>query len=431
MTLGKTITVNTLGQIIGRLATILFGLLTTAFLTRTLGKAGYGAYGILANFIALFVALADWGTSTIAVREASQNEEAQESIFGTAITLRTIIATFMALGFFVFLPFYAPLRSFSFSFFLSSLIVIYFSLKTSATIIFQTKLKLYYAGLVDAVSSLAFYLFLIFFWVKRGDFSAVIRYLNYSSLIGVFLALVLMLFLAKPVLRLEKRWTRKIILESLPMGAMLAVFSIYNRLDAFLLQIFRGNEETGIYLLAYKVHDNLVLGAAFFMNALFPVISVKSLEDKIQLEKIYKKAFDILLLMVMPLVILFFIFAPLIISLLGGPHFSAAVTVLRILVFATAFAYFNHLTGYTLVALGKQRISFFVAIAALVLNLSLNLIFIPKYSFFAASFITIITEAFVFIVTSFYLRKRMKLSLSFFSFHQTLWQILTERGSIF
>jgi len=85
------------------------------------------------------------------------------------------------------------------------------------------------------------------------------------------------------------------------------------------------------------------------------------------------------------------------------------VLVLRILVFATFIAYFNHLTGYSLIALGKQKVSLIVAIIALVWNVSLNLIFIPRYSYLAAAAITIATEGLVLILTSVYLARKFNL----------------------
>ncbi len=52
----------------------------------------------------------------------------------------------------------------------------------------------------------------------------------------------------------------------------------------------------GTYGLAYKVHDNLILGAAFLVNALFPILSKCANEPGLnnRLRLIYKKSFDIL-----------------------------------------------------------------------------------------------------------------------------------------
>ncbi len=46
------------------------------------------------------------------------------------------------------------------------------------------------------------------------------------------------------------------------------------------------------------------------------------------------------------------------------------------------------------------------------LNLVLNIIFIPKYSFWAAAVVTVLTEGLMFILTKIYLTKKYQLSVS-------------------
>jgi O-antigen/teichoic acid export membrane protein len=86
-------------------------------------------------------------------------------------------------------------------------------------------------------------------------------------------------------------------------------------------------------------------------------------------------------------------------------EFTEAVGVLRILAVAIFLAYFNHLTGYTLVALSQQKKYLKVPILALIFNIGLNFLLIPKYSYWAAAWVTVATEGLVLIVTARYLYK--------------------------
>jgi len=104
---------------------------------------------------------------------------------------------------------------------------------------------------------------------------------------------------------------------------------------------------------------------------------------------------------------------------------------LRILSLAIFLSYFNHLTGFTIVALGKQRLYFSVALAALAFNVLLNLLVIPKFSYYGAAGVTILTETLIFFITLFFVFRLLKKFPSPFHFPKTLVQLIKQRGRIF
>jgi len=434
MSLFPEVAKNTFAQGLGRAGVVLITIFTTALLTRILGVSGYGAYVFIIALVMFFVSIADWGTTLIFVRESVRNREEEEKFYGNAFILRFFLSVvaialinFLAL-FPIFLPLSLPIK-------IASVLLVLISLKTTCHIIFQTKSKFEYMALTDVVISLAFLIllglaFLIFGFAPT--LSGIILAFAVANLLGTIVAFFLARALAKINFKLDGAIMRKVALEAIPTGALLLVFSVYNRLDIFLLQIIRGSEPVGIYGLAYKVHDNLILGSAYLSAALFPVISslVAKSDFQKKLQTIYRKIFDILLIAGFFVLISVFFLAPVIISIIGGPQFGQSVLALRILVFGTFLAYFNHLTGYTLVALGKQKVSLVVAVIALIWNLSLNLILIPHYSYLAAAAVTIATEGLVLVLTSFYLARNFSLYPNI-TFPKTLIELIKTKGKIF
>lgn len=449
MPLFPKIAFNTLIQIIGRAAVIGFTIITTALLTRRLGVAGYGDYVFITAFVMFFSSMSDWGTGIIAVREASRRETrkrrnaelfgrknaeggVEEVIFGNSLLLRLGLAliSFLIINFLI--RFFPQFSGLTLPATIASTLLFFWSLRTSCHIVFQTKLRFDQHVLAEIFASGIFFLFLVFILTFSSSLTWIFLVLSFSSLLATILALVLAKRLTNFVFQPDLQVIKRIFFEALPTGALLLVFSIYNRVDIFILQSLKGAEPVGIYGLAYKVHDNLVLGAAYLASAFFPIFSRYADSSGLhsRLTQIYKKLFDILLLAGTSLLAFVLIFAPLIIQIIGGQEFSASILALRILVFGTFFAYFNHLTGYSLIALGKQRVSLVIAIVGLVWNVGLNLLFIPKYSYLAAASITIATEGLVLILTSSYLAKRFNLKPSF-SFHRTLVELIKTRGKIF
>jgi len=137
---------------------------------------------------------------------------------------------------------------------------------------------------------------------------------------------------------------------------------------------------------------------------------VKDKREKVQ--KIFGRVFWLIFLMGFLAGVLVFVFSPLMIKLLTRSsflEFSSSVLVLRIFSLSLFFSYFNHLTGYTLVAFGKQRSYLLVAGIALVFNVVANLWAINSYSFLGAAWVTVITEVIVFVLTFLLLKQQLNL----------------------
>jgi len=335
-------------------------------------------------------------------------------------------------AFFLFTLLNPAFTSFKKEALVASLIIFFFSLKTSAQMIFHSRLKLHLTAFVELVAA-AFFLFLLLIVKDNFTLLQIVWFLVISAALAALLAQFLVFKMIQADFRLDFNLLKRLIRESLPMGASMAIFSAYNRIDTFILQSFKGEAATGIYVLAYKVHDNLILGAAYLMNAFFPVIAnfTAQLSKKIDLKQVLQKAFDLLLAMAIPMTVLIFIFAPVIIKLLGGQEFLASIPVLQILVFATGIGYLNHLTGYSLVALGRQKVHLKFCVLTLILNIGLNFIFIPRYSFIGAAAVTVLTESLIFVLTFFYLRKSLGIRLNFTSFPKTFWELIIKKGKVF
>lgn len=435
MSLFPTVAKNTLAQILGRAVFVLMTISLTSVLTRVLGVEVYGDYTFIITLVLFFVSMADWGTNLIAVREVVKESHDENKVFGNVLLFR-LGAALVSFLFLNLLTLVIPsLKVLALPIQIASFLLVSISLKTSCHVVFQTKLKFNYQALTDVLVS-ALFLFILLVALTRQNIVLTLPLVIFLFVLangfGSLLALSLAGQLAKFDFRLDRQLLSRILKEALPTGALLLVFAIYNRLDIFLLKFFQGAESVGIYGLAYKVHDNLVLGSAYLAAALFPLLSkiAHNPQERAQLKLIYQKIFGLLTFAAVFLLVLVLVLAPVIISIIGGSGFTESSLVLRILVFATALAYLNHLTGYTLIALGKQRVSLIVAIVALIWNLTLNLLFIPRYSYLAASVLTISTELLVLFLTSLYLAKNFSLTPNF-NFIKTLLELVKSKGRIF
>jgi O-antigen/teichoic acid export membrane protein len=202
-------------------------------------------------------------------------------------------------------------------------------------------------------------------------------------------------------LSLWRHETERILFEALPMGGILVLFTIYNRADTLILSHFHSPAAVGFYGAAYKIYEVLITPAAYFANSVLPVISGYAVSNRQKLLTTYRKCFLALLFFGGLAALGNYLLAPVGILLIAGRDFLPAVAPLQILSLSLIVSYLNHLNGYTIVALGKQRLSLVIATIALATNIILNILLIPAYSYLAAAFITFLTEGLIALLSLF------------------------------
>ncbi len=427
MTLTRLLALNTLAQYLGKALSIMASIIVTSLLTSRLGVQGYGHYVYVFSLTLLFFSLADWGSTFVSTRLAAAEPQRQSHIYSTTILFRLAVSFLITLAFVSTSFLYPTLISLRPLVLVASLLLPLMSLKTSFQVIFQTKLQLWRLSLVDTISSLTFPVFLFLLHPSSFDATNVFGLLVLSTLISVFAGLYSSLRLTSLPLHLELGIAKSILLQSLPMGTLLTVFSIYNRLDILILERLQGSEAVAYYGLSYKVYESLVVGAGFLANATFPILAARA-KQTAQFRAALEKNLAALLLLSFIVAIPAFFLSPFIISFLAGSTFSPSILTLRLLSLSIIPSYLNHAIGYPLLALNKQHKAAITAILALFLNASLNLLLIPHFSILASAAITGVTEVFVLILnTRLLLKSTGRLSITnilFYLHPKTIFRLL-------
>ncbi len=440
MNLSQKVVFNTIVQIAAKSITVIFGLLVTILLTGYLGRAGFGDYMYVIALVVIFGAFADWGTATIGVREAAKEKKEQGRVLANIFLVRLVLSIFASLVM-VVAALIIPLQTANplvirRAIMIGALILILYTTKTSLLVVFQTKLQLQKQAIVDMIISLLILLTSWFFVQNQSGLISLIGAVVLANFVGV----VVGFFLAKRTVefnwRIEKKFVKRLLTESFPMGAILLIFTIDNKIDTVMLGVIKGNDAVGIYAVAYRVYDVLILGAAYFMGALLPVLSRYANLTKWQkkLQQIYQKSFDLMLLMGLIIAGSVWLLAPLVVRIITQQRlaeFGDSILTLRLLGLALFLAYFNHLTGYTIVALGKQRPYFFIALGALVFNIVANILVIPRFSYYGAAAVTIFTEGLLLVITIFFIFRLLKIIPSPFRFPKTAIEFFKSHGKIF
>lgn len=394
--------INTAVQILGKVGMLAISLITTGVLTRKLGVVNYGNFILISSMFVFLDALADFGTKTIGVREVAKND--QNEVVGHIFNLRLLMAILaFSIGMGVTWT-WKGLEGIRGETTISLLMIFLTSLAGFWEIIFQSKLRMDLKVIMDLCFPLAF---LGWLWWWKGSISL-------GLIFGVYLGAKLFSLLvgAYLVSGVEKIRIKKIDRQKIselwkmtwPMGVFLMMFATYDRaIDSMLIQNYLGAAQVAWYGLAYKVYAALLQPAYFYVNSIFPMMSIKETPKR----KLFLWSAGLMAITSITMVIGVYFTAPWMIKILAGSGYEPSVTVLRILITAALFSYMGHLVGFTLISQGGQKEMLKLGAAALITNLVLNVILIPRYGILASAWITVATEALDCGMMGWFLRERI------------------------
>ena len=97
-----------------------------------------------------------------------------------------------------------------------------------------------------------------------------------------------------------------------------------------------------------------------------------------------------------------YLLAPMVVKILGGQEFDQSTEVLKILAVGLFIFFLTQPISYLIVTLDKQKYLPAIYLISAIFNVSANLIFIPKYSFYASAYITWISEGLIFLMLTFF-----------------------------
>jgi O-antigen/teichoic acid export membrane protein len=395
--------VNTAVQIMGKMGMVAVSLVTTGVLTRKLGVINYGNFILISSMFVFLDALADFGTKTIGVRETAKDNK--NEILGHVFNLRLVMAI-LAFGLGMIITWsWKGLETIRWEATVSLLMIFLTSIAGFWEIIFQSKLRMDLKVVMDLCFPLAFLLWL---WWWRSPLSLMLIYWAYlgarlfSLGVGYYLASGLG---NVEFFKVDKEKVVELWKMTWPMGVFLMMFATYDRaIDSMLIQNYLGAAQVAWYGLAYKIYGVMLQPAYFYVNSIFPIMSVKETPKK----KLFLISAGLLIAAAVLVVVGTYITAPLMIKILAGESFLPSVTVLRVLIMAALFSYLGHLVGFTLISQGGQGEMLRIGVVALVVNLGLNIILIPLYGILAAAAVTVFTEAIDLLMMIIFLKRKLR-----------------------
>ncbi len=168
----------------------------------------------------------------------------------------------------------------------------------------------------------------------------------------------------------------------------------------------------GYYNAAYQVFNLLVGGYVIWQATAIPIVSKIISEDVDRAAVFLRKYLKITMLCIIPATVLIFLASPIIIQLAFGNEYNSAVIALQSLIWTLIVISIGSIYGVLILVPAGKYNQFLIAVAGgALVNIILNFILIPQYSFVGAAIATIVAEAAAATIAFYFSRKVLKLGL--------------------
>lgn len=365
----------------------------TIYVARYLGAEGFGIISLAISITGIFGIMVDLGLTTLMIREVSR-DQSRTSKFITNTAILKIILSLLAGGaliIFLNLSGYSQLVQNVVYLLYISVIVNTFSLIFSA--LMQAAEKMEYVSVSTILNSVVLLGgTLVGIYYTRDIYYFATLYILANSLNFIYLALIYLWKFGFPQLEVDLSFWKPTLQEAWPFGIAGLSGSLYTYVDSIILSLIQGNLVVGWYSAAYRLMLITLFIPSAVNTAIFPLMSRLYVSSQDSLVLINERYFKYMLILGLPLGFGTTILANKIVLLIFGADFAPAVIALQILIWTMVFTFAGATFVQILQSVNKQLLLTKISLICLAINVVLNLILIPRYSYIGASLVTVFTE---------------------------------------
>ncbi len=398
--------VNAVAQASGRVLAVGANLVSLILVARLLGTDAFGRYAFVMAYVGIACSLADLGTTSVFGRGLAQTPgRARGVYFGDFCILRGMIivgATLLALA-------AAPLVKPEF---MPLLLVGSLAVPVVATRFFDPLFQVcgrpvytVATNAIYAVSLIAASV-AILAWAKMSLLAFMVGW-AVCNLLYTVSAIALAARLIRPQFEFDRERLRSLMILAAPLGVGALFYIVHTRVDTLLLGYLRPVREVGLYGAAFKLLDLGTIAATTLLWPLIPILS-RSLgalaPDGLALARRIVEAVGVVALPVAATAP--YVAGPVILALYG-PAFIDAASVIGIL--AVVFVVLALcLAGVVInISAGRVQYDYWNTALAVVVNIALNLVLIPRFGIVGAAYATLVSHLCMFLVVHYHARRNV------------------------
>jgi O-antigen/teichoic acid export membrane protein len=187
----------------------------------------------------------------------------------------------------------------------------------------------------------------------------------------------------------------KILRASYPFALLILLMALFNRVDSVMLErmLDSGLEQAGIYAQSYRIFEAATQFSLLFAMLLLPMFS-RMIRQKGNVNELVRTALPLLMVTGLSVACIAFYYKFEIIDLLYKAHTPYSSNIFSILMVSFVFVSVSYLYGTLLTANHNLRHLNLMAALTVIINISLNLLLIPRYQALGAAIASLVSQAF-------------------------------------
>ncbi len=394
--------------IVCKIAQSVIQLIIGMFSARYLGPSNYGLISYASSIVAFALPIMKLGLDATLVHSLVESPQKEGEIMGTSLGLNIIsgIVSIVGVSCFVFFANAGETETILVCILYS--ISIFFAALEMIQYWFQYKLKSKYPSVVMLLAYVVVSVYKIFLLVtsKSVYWFAFTHSIEYG-IIGIALLFIYknqngskFTFSLNRAKRLLSKGKHYIV------SAMMVV--VIQNTDHIMITEMMGKEENGYYAAAVMCVGVVQFVFAAIIDSFRPLILSKKRENTNEYEKNVSRLYGIIIYLSVAQSIAFSLFAEMIVKILYGSEYFAAIPILRILVWYKAFSSMGSVRNVWILAEEKHKYLPIINIIGAGSNVLMNLILIPIWGAYGAAFASFITQFFTNFLLSYIIKPMRK-----------------------
>ena len=349
---------------------------------RFLGVEIFGDFANLLAAVTILSKFVDFGMGPILFRELSKGKN--ENVFSNAISLKLILSLLLLIGMNIFFqisslpPLEIMLANILFiTIFISSRMANFREILATpfkANMNMQVPMIL---NVLDAALLLIGVMLIPIFDLGIVYFTIVYVLANLPGFILIIISLKKRFGYHIKFAFQNSKWLLK---ESVPLAGFVLLMVFFQQLDIILLKYLRGSFDAGIYAAAARLTLPLNIIPTTFVTLIFPYL-VKAKDQNKEKQLIIKLVFKVLFFISTIIAVISSFKISEFVKLIFGEEYSAAAMPALLLFWSQIFLFFNFFSLDLLTVYQKQKWNFLYASLVFIINLGIDIILIPSYSF--------------------------------------------------
>lgn len=373
------------------LSRVLSGSIVYIVLARLMSLNDFGVLSFGTTLAGLLIVVAEFGFSLMAQRDIPQNRfDFKDYIFNTFIQ-KIGFSTVSLLGGLLYLYLYFEGLNYTIGVvFVVNAIVTANNMYLFA--IFRAKNMFKIETWLSAIYTLVILVIIALYYVLELD----VTFIAYGLLVARVVQFIILAFVYAFRFTLRANYSKEIqkylFKNSFSFGAHYIIGIFYFSIDNQLIAYYCGNESLAIYQAIFKVVLILLSVSALLESVFLPFLSAKYSSSDIGFRSITTLINKVIITLGLCLFVGFNLFANEIITMLYSERYIAGLTIVLPLGFVLLFRMLSMVYSILLTISDHQNIRVLIVSISLILNVCLNFVFIPKYGYVGAAYVSLVTH---------------------------------------